>query len=128
MLASLWDAPLQVILDSCQCLKLSDFSLAQLVEEESSTYHHKNKDNIMHAAKVAFEQHHMKRQSFEQYQTSVHTTEHSSEAAPLAEDSAVVSAPSPFYVAPEIFSGGQFTFASDLWSLGCLLFEPCTGV
>ena len=118
-------APSQVILDSCQCLKLSDFSLARLVEDERSTYHHKNKDDIMHAAKMAFEQHPMKKQSLEQYHTSVHPTDHSSE---VAENSAAVNTPSPFYVAPEIFSGGQFTFASDLWSLGCLLFEMCAGV
>ena len=79
----------------------------------------------MHAAMMAFEQHPMKKQSLEQDHTSVHPTEHSSEAA---KNSTVVSAPSPFYVAPEIFSGGQFTFASDLWSLGCLLFEMCAGV
>jgi len=81
------------------------------VEDESTTYHDKNKDDIVHAAKMAFEQHPMKKQSLEQYHTSVHPTEHSSEAA---ENSAVLSTPSPFYAASEIFSGGHFTFASDL--------------
>ena len=33
----------------------------------------------------------------------------------------------PFYVAPEILKGGSYTKQSDLWSLGCLMFECFTG-
>ena len=33
----------------------------------------------------------------------------------------------PFYVAPEALQGGMYTKQSDLWSLGCLLFECFTG-
>ena len=105
------------MLDSCQCLKLSDFSLARQVEEEDSA-HHQNKEDIMQAARAVFQQ----------YCTmSAGRTKHCSVTPELASTSAVVGAPSPFYSAPEIFSSGQFTFASDLWSLGCLLFEMCTG-
>jgi len=35
---------------------------------------------------------------------------------------------SPFYMAPELFTNdGVYSFASDLWSLGCLLFEFLVG-
>ena len=37
------------------------------------------------------------------------------------------SVPSPFYAAPELFEGGRFGVASDLWSLGVLTYELCTG-
>ena len=33
----------------------------------------------------------------------------------------------PFYVAPEVLQGGAYTKQSDVWSLGCLLFECFTG-
>ena len=31
------------------------------------------------------------------------------------------------YMAPELFRGGQPSIASDLWSLGCVLFEMFAG-
>lgn len=35
---------------------------------------------------------------------------------------------SPYYMAPELFQDdGVYSFASDLWSLGCLLFEFLSG-
>ena len=114
---------LQVMLDSCQCLKLSDFSLARQVEEEEEegSTHHQNKEDIMQAARAVFQQY---------CTSSGGRTDHCSvdHLPELVPTSAVVGAPTPFYAAPEIFSGGQFTFASDLWSLGCLLFEMCTGM
>ena len=44
---------LQVMLDSCQCLKLSDFSLARQVEEEEESTYHQNKEDIMQAARCS---------------------------------------------------------------------------
>ena len=35
--------------------------------------------------------------------------------------------PSPFYASPEVFVGSEFSLASDLWSLGCVVFEMLTG-
>ncbi|KAJ8290787.1 hypothetical protein GJAV_G00017560 [Gymnothorax javanicus] len=34
---------------------------------------------------------------------------------------------SPMYCAPEVVQGDDCTFASDLWSLGCILYEMFTG-
>ena len=34
----------------------------------------------------------------------------------------------PYYMAPELFSDeGVYSFASDMWALGCVLFELATG-
>ena len=34
----------------------------------------------------------------------------------------------PYYMAPELFQdGGVYSFASDFWSLGCVLYELATG-
>ena len=77
---------LQVMLDSCQCLKLSDFSLAREVEveeeEEKSTHHHK--EDIMQATRAVFQQYCTK---------SGGRTEDCSVAPELASTSAVVGAP-----------------------------------
>jgi serine/threonine protein kinase len=32
------------------------------------------------------------------------------------------------YAAPEVLLGGRFTFAGDIWSLGCTLYEALTGL
>lgn len=32
----------------------------------------------------------------------------------------------PYYISPEICQGHQYSFKSDIWSLGCLLFEILT--
>ena len=47
---------------------------------------------------------------------------------PSGKDHPLKYAPSPFYAAPELFvDGGQFSTASDLWSLGCIVYELSLG-
>jgi serine/threonine protein kinase len=33
----------------------------------------------------------------------------------------------PLYMAPEMFEGKTYTFSSDVWALGCVLYELCAG-
>jgi len=32
----------------------------------------------------------------------------------------------PYYMSPEVCEGKPYTFKSDVWSLGCVLFELCS--
>ena len=32
----------------------------------------------------------------------------------------------PFYISPEIFRRKAYTYSTDIWSLGCILYELCT--
>ena len=32
----------------------------------------------------------------------------------------------PYYMSPEVYQGKPYTLKSDVWSLGCLLYELCT--
>lgn len=41
--------------------------------------------------------------------------------------SPVLAASTPFWQAPEVLRERDFSFASDIWSLGVVLFELCTG-
>lgn len=44
------------------------------------------------------------------------------------ENAARPSEGTPFYMAPELFSDeGVYSFYSDFWALGCILFEMATG-
>lgn len=39
-----------------------------------------------------------------------------------------VQGSAPYYTAPELIkSGGMYTFATDLWALGCLMYQLAAG-
>ena len=93
---------LQILLDNCQLLKLSDFTLAQSMEESDRRVQH----DLRRAAKLAFGE----------------LQSGGSDIVPAPD-----TVPSPFYAAPELFEGSRFDVASDLWSMGVLTYELCTG-
>ena len=103
----------QILLDNCEILKLSDFTLAQSVEDI-------NKRQVLfdfrRAAQMAFGEN-----------TSRSKTDLQRGASVTGVAMDPESVPSPFYAAPELFEGGKFEKASDLWSLGVLMYELSTG-
>lgn len=44
-----------------------------------------------------------------------------------AEDVAATVIGTPLYMAPEMFEDKAYTFSSDVWALGCVLYELCAG-
>lgn len=44
-----------------------------------------------------------------------------------ANDVAATVIGTPLYMAPEMFEGKAYTFSSDVWALGCVLYELCAG-
>ena len=104
---------LQILLDNCEALKLSDFTLAQSAEDSDKQVQY----DFRTAAKVAFGE----RSSKDMAELQIGCRK--GEVVLSVAD----SVPSPFYAAPELFDGGKFSTASDLWSLGVLMYELCTG-
>lgn len=99
--------PTNILLDSCQCLKLGDFSLACPAEGDSG----------VEVSAI-----------FEATRRTLVGQKRAAREGVSARHVATPNVPSLFYTAPEVLAGGgQFTFSSDLWSLGCVLFEMCTG-
>jgi NIMA (never in mitosis gene a)-related kinase len=41
-------------------------------------------------------------------------------------DAAVTFVGTPYYMSPEVCENKPFTFKSDVWALGCVLYEMCT--
>lgn len=119
---------LQVFLDTCECLKLSDFTLARSANTPSPA---SSKQNFLSDAEAWF-------------QAQLTSTELSSATQPgkrkgskprVREGWKTPSVPqvpadylpSPFYACPELFGGSGYSVAGDLWSLGCVVFEMLVG-
>lgn len=101
-----------MFLDTCKCLKLSDFTLAQSVNDPT------RRKNFMSDARTWFQ---IKQLSQDPGTKQLQNRESSPNLI------SVDYLPSPLYAAPEVFAGSGFSFASDLWSLGCVVFEMVTG-
>ena len=93
----------QIVLDSCQNLKLSDFTLARQADECQNPHDFKSIVSSLIELKKATR-------------------------LALIDNSALAHAPSPFYCAPELFElSTNFTITTDLWSLGCVVYELSLG-
>ncbi|XP_030856242.1 serine/threonine-protein kinase ULK4 [Strongylocentrotus purpuratus] len=90
--------PSKILVDSSGSLKYDDFSLARLEEE--------NLDDIFDM-------------------TSAEGTSHQTKQGD--EGTATSTLGCPNYLAPEVLQGQPHSIATDLWSLGCLLYEMYTG-
>ena len=114
-----------MVLDTCDCLKLSDFCLAQSSQDPSPDTN--QQATFLSDARVWFQ---TEQQSKDRSKTEpkVAKREHRipvgwSSPAPPTTDYLT----SPFYAAPELFAGSAFSVATDMWSLGCVVFELLVG-
>lgn len=114
-----------MVLDTRDCLKLSDFCLAQSLQDPLPNTD--QQATFLSDARVWFqtEQHSKDRSKTE---PKLAKQEHHipigwSSPAPPTTDYIV----SPFYAAPELFAGSAFSVATDMWSLGCVVFELLVG-
>ncbi|XP_078620441.1 serine/threonine-protein kinase ULK4-like isoform X1 [Branchiostoma floridae x Branchiostoma japonicum] len=94
--------PRKILLDGPGVLKLSNFSLARVEEEDLEEFF---------------------RQTSAEYEQSEDHSDGSEDSAPKKRR----TLGSPVYMAPEILQGDQHSMQSDLWALGCLLYELFTG-
>eukprot|EP00058_Branchiostoma_floridae_P012973 XP_002598461.1 hypothetical protein BRAFLDRAFT_230861 [Branchiostoma floridae] len=94
--------PRKILLDGPGVLKLSNFSLARVEEEDLEEFF---------------------RQTSAEYEQSEDHGDASDDSAPKKRR----TLGSPVYMAPEILQGDQHSMQSDLWALGCLLYELFTG-
>lgn len=115
--------PTQVVLDTCDCLKLSDFCLAQSLQDPSPDMEWQA--TFLSDASVWFQ---TEKRSKDRSKTEPKVSKRDipigwSSPAPPTTDYLV----SPFYAAPELFAGSAFSVATDMWSLGCVVFELLVG-
>ncbi len=104
------------MLDTREYLKLSDFTLARLSHDPHQS------DNFKSDAGSWFQV--MKLQEEEKEgQKSKQRKEDTQEVHLLPS----IYIPSPFYAAPELYVGSTYSTTTDMWSLGCILFEMLTG-
>lgn len=100
--------PSSVLLDSTGSLKLANFNLAHYAGD--TQWDLKRLSKVLEECFSVIS---------EQTETDLART--------LRQASLPPHSPYPFYLAPEVLLSAQFSIASDLWTLGCLLYELITG-
>lgn len=102
-------SPSKVLLDPHGILKLYDFSFAKV----KGSPHQWSHDEMI--------------RSFDDFLKNL-TSGHSIVLATKARRMCLSSLPSPFYLSPESLNSCLFTVETDLWSVGCVMYELWTGV
>ncbi|XP_006823231.1 serine/threonine-protein kinase ULK4-like [Saccoglossus kowalevskii] len=92
--------PSKILLDGTGILKLDDFSLSKVEDEDLE-------------------------ELFQQFDGDSGSPDSSCENEKSRRPGKYLG--SPIYMAPEVVDGGSHSMASDLWALGCLLYEMYTG-
>lgn len=117
--------PSNVLIDEYGILKLSGFGLARAVSSEEEEEEERGGCGAS-AREGGSGGNHSRSFSQQQSGSSAKAT---ATAAAAAEVAALAEGRDPRYMAPELFSVGAeaMSFASDFWSLGCVLYELLTG-
>ena len=105
--------PSKILLDSSGILKLSDFSMAQ------------SADAATRWTSMALWQ--GAERCYQELTNSGQKAADVTKLAVSARHILTLTVPSPFYAAPELVWEGRCSIASDLWSLGCVIWELATG-
>ena len=111
--------PSKVLVDCHGILKISDFSFSQRLDGQKRW----SIDDVKRSFDVMFK-------AFADSRANNDKGEELEEVRgfyPVARNMSLATLPSPFYKAPEVIQKANFSFASDLWSLGCILYELITG-
>ena len=115
---------LQVILDTCCTLKLSDFSLACSSKNPPDS----SSERFLSDSRTWFQTKERPRPKTEPLtmKKGQQQQQRCDDVSPL-DCSSSNHLYSPFYAAPELFAGSAFSVATDMWSLGCVVFEMLVG-
>ena len=107
--------PSKILLDCHGVLKISDFSLCQKISAKEQRW---QISDIKQSIDLMV-------QEFSSLKENGNNEEE--DATLLARNISLESLPSPFYKSPEVLEHCDITCSSDMWSLGCILFELITG-
>lgn len=112
-----------MVLDTCSTLKLSDFSLAC-----SSKNPPDGKQTFLSDARTWFQPKDQPRPKTEPLAVRREQQDPVTEGWTSPNNCTATSQLySPFYAAPELFAGSAFSVATDMWSMGCVVFEMLVG-